>query len=148
MIREQRQRLRNLGEKVSWVQDTDGTQKLVVMLKRNGTLFVLDLQQHDWTTFIDGTTLTEVLQEEQWPREAGQRELTDEEVTLPPFFKDFPGAEDFAYKWPRYGFQKQWQEFVVARAKHRQVLLPPLHQAVDLGEHVPRHPARSRVLAR
>ena len=136
MIREQRQRLRNLGEKASWVQDTDGTQKLVVMLKRNGTLFTLDMQLHDWVTFIDGTTLTEVLQEEQWPREAGQRELIDEEVVLPPFFKDFPGAETSAYKWPRYGFQTLWQEFVAARASRRQIVLPPLSEIVNLEEEV------------
>ena len=134
MIREQRQRLRNLGEKASWVQDTDGTQKLVVMLKRNGTLFALDMELRDWTTFMDGTTLTEVLQEEQWPREAGQRELIDEEIVLPPFFKDFPGAESGAYKWPRYGFQTQWQEFVAARASRRRILLPPLVQIVNLDE--------------
>ena len=137
MIREQRQRLRNLGEKASWVQDTDGTQKLVVMLKRNGTLFALDLQLRDWTTFMDGTTLTEVLEEEQWPRGAGQRELLDEEVVLPPFFTDFPGAESSAYKWPRYGFQPLWQDFVAARAARRQILLPPLIQAVNLGESEP-----------
>ena len=78
----------------------------------------------------------EVLQEEQWPREAGQRELIDEEVVLPPFFKDFPGAETSAYKWPRYGFQTLWQEFVAARASRRQIVLPPLSEIVNLEEEV------------
>ena len=126
MIRDQRQQMRNLGERTSWMQEADGTQKLVMMLKRNGTLFQLDTDRGEWVTLLDQATLKEVLDEEQWAEPTGQRTLLDEEVALPPFFKDLPGFDSGAHKWPRYGLQKPWRDLVAARMERRKITLPPL----------------------
>lgn len=89
---------KHLCTKASWVQDIDRTQKLVVILKRNKTIFALDSQKHDLLALADCTMLTKILQEKQWPREDELRELIDSE------------------------------EFLAARALRRHVRLPPLIQ--------------------
>ena len=145
VIREKRQHAVNLGERPSWVQDADKPQQLVFMLKRNGTLFTLDLQRKDWVTFLDRATLDEVLEEERWNEPTEQRALRDEEVALPKFFKDFPGGED-AYKWPNYGLQKPWQDYVAARAKRMKITLPPLRPVPNLSELTAANPGVTAVV--
>ena len=110
ILREQRSRLVNLGEKVYWVTQKDGVQQQMVLLKSNGTLFQLDITLGDWLT-LDGTTLTEIKTLPTCPYTAGSNLLTDEQVALPSFVRDMP--ED--YMNPRYGFTNQWLKFVQER---------------------------------
>ena len=65
MIRKKRQQMRNLDDRILLMQKADGTQKLVMMLKRNGTLYQLDTNRGEWVTLLDEATLKEVLDEEQ-----------------------------------------------------------------------------------
>ena len=120
--REQQMRLEALGELPQWMVDEAGNDYLAVMLKANGTILFLDLAQEDWINRKSGTTLTELLGRERWQRAPGVAPLTDEEVTLPNSIEEFPGDFDS----PRYGFRKQWQDFVKARAGIVVVDAPPL----------------------
>jgi hypothetical protein len=100
MICEQRQRLRALGEIPVWIQNPDRKQEIAVILKRNGRILILDMQFKDWLSPLDGTTLTEALDEDPFSREPGLRELINEDVAMPPFFGEFSGDESGSYKWP------------------------------------------------
>ena len=97
ILREQRARLVNLGEKVYWVTDEEGVQQQMVLLKSNGTLFQLDITLGDCLT-LDGTTLTEIQTSTAWPYTAGNNLITDEQVALLSFVRDMPGD----YMHPRY----------------------------------------------
>ena len=112
--REQRERLANLGQKVQWVTDADGTPQQLVLLRTNGTLFQLDVALGDWVALTDGTTtLTDIENAPTWPFTGGDRLLSDAEVTLPQTLEEMPGN----YTIPRYGFTPQWLRFVQVRSQ-------------------------------
>ncbi len=138
--REQQLRLESLGELSQWIVDEAGNDYLAVMLKFNGTILFLDLAQQDWVNRKSGTTLTELLGRDRWPRAFGVAPLTDEEVTLPNSIEEFPGDFDS----PRYGFRKQWQEYVRARASSNVVgapslVVPSTQSLAGAGYAVPGH---------
>ena len=66
--REQRARLEALGERVCWVLDLENTNTMAILLKKNGTLFFLEIQRIYWICPFDNESLTNVLKHDPWPR--------------------------------------------------------------------------------
>ena len=60
-----------MGQKVIWIEDIDGTKKQTFMYKANGTVFVFDLDISDWTSLVDGRTLTDVFNHDPYLRTFG-----------------------------------------------------------------------------
>ena len=129
--REQRTRLEVLGERVYWVLDLEGSDKMAVLLKCNGTLFFLELQRADWICPFDGESITNALQHDPWPRPSLFRALTEEEVRLPRTIEEFPGFENNLHEQPNYGFSGLWQAFVRERAQQTGIVIPPLEISIN-----------------
>ena len=89
--REERTRLEVLGERVYWVLDLKGSNKMAVLLKCNGTLFFLEVQRADWICPFDGKSITNALQHGSWPRPSHFMALTEDEVRLSRTIEEFPG---------------------------------------------------------
>ena len=79
--REQRARLKSLGEKVYMVTDEKGVQQLMVIIKNNNTLFKFIMAHGDWVTLADGRALTDIQTTPTWPFTSGNRNLTDDQVS-------------------------------------------------------------------
>ena len=116
--REQRVRAASLGERVQWVTDSDGAERMAFRRKTSGTLFILDVDLQDWVSLFDGATLTDLDRfGDPWPRPENSQALTDEDLRLPRTFADFPGFELGRHESPRYGYSDLWRESIAERAK-------------------------------
>jgi hypothetical protein len=118
---EQRERLISLGESPQWISDVHDNDYQVVMLKADGTVLPLDVARQDWVWRRDGTTLTQLLVEERWPRAPGVAHLTNEEVVLPKTLEEFPGDIDV----PRYGFKQPWRVYLKSRSTRASAAAAP-----------------------
>ena len=117
--RAERAKLEDLCELVFTVRDLDGKDQMLVMLKRNGTLFYFDPNRKDWLAYCDGSRLSQVLKKQRDPfgRPPGLRPLSDDEVELPEDLKLFPGADQQLYLCARYGFSKEWRAYCEQQSK-------------------------------
>ena len=137
--REQQTRLIVLGERVYWVLDLEGSNKMVVLLKFNGTLFLLEVQRADWICPFDGESITNARQHDPWPHPSLFRALTEEEVCLPRTIEEFPGFENYLHEQPNYGFSGLWQAFVRERAQQTGIVIPLLEISITTNSTQPIH---------